>query len=42
MDWLQTFGMSANDPELGEIVQLDRAYRKAQRWEDEPDLVLGH
>jgi hypothetical protein len=42
MDWLQTFGMSANDPEFDEMVRLGAEYRKAQRWEDEPDAGAGH
>lgn len=42
MDWLQTFEMSADDPEFDEIVRLGREYRKAQRWENEPDAGSGH
>ena len=42
MDWLSTFGMSANDPEFDEIVRLGSEYRKSQRWEDEPDSGTGH
>jgi hypothetical protein len=41
-DWRRTFGTSANDPEFDEIVRLGQEYRKAQRWEDEPDAGAGH
>ena len=41
-DWRRTVGMSANDPEFEEMVRLGREYRKAQRWEDEPDAGAGH
>ena len=41
-DWRRTFGMSSNDPEFEEIVRLGQEYRKAQRWEDEPDAGVGH
>jgi hypothetical protein len=40
-DWRRTFGMSANDPEFDEMVRLGAEYRKAQRWEDEPDAGAG-
>ena len=35
-------GMSANDPGFDEMVRLGAEYRKAQRWEDEPDAGAGH
>lgn len=40
--WRSTVGMSANDPGFEEMVRLGREYRKAQRWEDEPDAGAGH
>ena len=42
MDGLQTFGMSANDPEFDEMIRLGSEYRKSQRWEDEHDADPGH
>jgi len=41
-DWRRTVGMSVNDPEFEEMARLGREYRKAQRWEDEPDAGAGH
>ena len=41
-DWRRTFGMSANDPEFDAMIEAGKAYRKAQRWEDELDAGAGH
>ena len=41
-DWRRTFGMSANDPEFDAMIEAGKAYRKSQRWEDEPDAGAGH
>ena len=41
-DWRRTFGMSADDPEFDAMIEAGREYRKAQRWEDEPDAGAGH